>query len=150
MKPVFRSLLPPHAGIPACGLLLFAACAPTAPPEGLAAKEGSFEAVRPVLEQSCVHCHGARRLPGMPAFDSTAALAALSGPGKLIVPGAPEQSRFFQVVAFSDDQPGAMPPTGHGLPPREVAVLRSWIADGAVLPVKNLGLKPRGESPRSR
>ena len=43
-----------------------------------------------------------------------------------------------------------MPPTGDGLPPREVAVLRSWIADGAVLPVKNLGLKPRGESPRSR
>jgi hypothetical protein len=86
----------------------------------------------------------------MPAFDSTAALAALSGPGKLIVPGAPEQSRFFQVVAFSDDQPGAMPPTGHGLSPREVAVLRSWIADGAALPVKNLSLKPRGESPRSR
>jgi mono/diheme cytochrome c family protein len=144
MKSISSPVVSSLAGIG----LAFAGCAPV--PAGGPAAASPFEQVRPVLEASCVHCHGSQRLPGMPSFASTRDLAVLTGPGKLIVPGAPERSRFFQVVAFSDDEIGAMPPTGHGLSPREVALLRSWIADGAELPEKNRNLKPRGESPRSR
>ena len=86
----------------------------------------------------------------MPSFASTRDLAALTGPGKLIVPGAPEQSRFFQVVTMSDSDIGAMPPTGHALTSREVAVLKSWIAGGADLPEGNVALRPHGRAPRSR
>jgi hypothetical protein len=127
--------------------LLFAGCAtPTATTSGSA----GFSQVRPVLEASCVHCHGSERLAGMPSFSSTRDLAALTGPGRLIVPGSPESSRFFQVVAMSDSDIGAMPPTGHALAPREVALLKSWIAGGAELPEKNVALRPHGRSPRSR
>ncbi len=127
--------------------LLFAGCAtPTASPTAAA----GFEQIRPVLEASCVHCHGSERLAGMPSFSSTRDLAALTGPGRLIVPGAPESSRFFQVVAMSDSDIGAMPPTGHALAPREVELLKSWIAGGAELPDKNVALRPHGRSPRSR
>ena len=129
--------------------LMLAGCA-SAPVGGSTADAASFAEVRPVLEASCVHCHGSQRVAGMPSFASTRDLAALTGPGKLIVPGAPEQSRFFQVVTFSDSEIGAMPPTGHALTPREVAVLKSWIAGGAELPEENVALTPDGRAPRSR
>jgi len=77
------------------------------------------------------------------------ALAALTGPGRLIVPGQPENSRFFTVVTLSDAQPGAMPPTGHAIAPEEVEALRDWIRQGAALPPGNRPLKPRGQPPRS-
>ena len=143
MKSIVRRFLFSSAGL----LLLPAGCVP-APGGGTAAT--SFDQVRPVLEASCVHCHGSQRMAGMPSFASTRDLAALTGPGKIIVPGAPEQSRFFQVVAMSDSDIGAMPPTGHALAPGEVAVLKAWIAGGAELPAKDVALRPQGRAPRSR
>ena len=86
----------------------------------------------------------------MPSFTSTKALASITGPGKLIVPGAPEISRFFQVMTLSDDQVGAMPPTGHALESKEIAIMRRWILEGAKLPQEDIALTPRGEAPRSR
>lgn len=144
----FRSgpVLSPLAGL---GMLLALAGCSTAPTDGTTT-ETSFDQARAVLEASCVHCHGSQRLAGMPSFVSTKDLATLTGPGKIIVPGAPEQSRFLQVVTMSDSDIGAMPPTGHALTPREVAVLKAWIAGGADLPDKNLTLRPHGGSPRSR
>jgi len=103
-----------------------------------------------VIEQNCVHCHGAKRLATMPSFTDTAALAALRGPGKLIVPGKPESSRFFTVVTLADSQTGAMPPTGHAISAKEIATLRAWITAGAPLPAGvPEALKPQGLGPRS-
>lgn len=141
MKPI-RPFIPAALG------LLLAACATRDPAESTEAV--SFDQARAVLEASCVHCHGSQRIAGMPSFASTRDLAALTGPGRIIVPGAPEQSRFFQVVAMSDGEIGAMPPTGHALTPQEVGVLKAWIAGGAELPEENVALRPHGRAPRSR
>lgn len=117
----------------------------------LSGKAGSFASVRPVLESNCIHCHGDARLPNMPAFNDTGALARLVGPNNWIVPGHPERSRFFQVVTFSDEQPGAMPPTGHALSKADAEKIRAWIQAGATLPEgPNVKLVPRGDGPRSR
>ncbi len=129
-------------------LTLIAGCAQK--PDAASPKDlASFQRVRPLLETNCVHCHGQQRLPTMPAIADTKALAALIGPGKLIVPGAPESSRFFQVVTLTDNQAGAMPPTGHGIARAQVETLRAWIQSGASLPPQNLALQPRGPGPRS-
>ena len=112
---------------------------------------GSFASVRPVLEANCVHCHGPERLSHMPAFPDTRALARLRGPANWIVPGHPERSRFFLVVTAPDDQPGAMPPTGHAISRAEVEAVRAWIAAGAPVPEgAPVSLVARGEGPRSR
>ncbi|OYV05862.1 MAG: hypothetical protein CFE26_09375 [Verrucomicrobiales bacterium VVV1] len=131
-------------------LLILAGCTTGGPTASMEGKKTSFGKVRPILENSCVHCHGTIRLPNMPSFNSTKALASLTGPGKLIVPGAPEMSRFYQVMTLSDDEVGAMPPTGHALKSKEVAIIRQWIVDGAKLPQEDITLTPHGESPRSR
>ena len=116
-----------------------------------ATTEETFAAAQVVLERNCVHCHGEIRLPQMPAIASTKSLSSLIGPGKWVVPGKPEESRLFQVVTLNDDQPGAMPPTGHKVSPSEIAKLRAWILDGAKIPENATGaFKPQGTSPRSR
>lgn len=130
--------------------LLLAGCG-HAPQPATAEESASFAKARVVLETNCVHCHGDDRLKGMPPIATTAHLAKLIGPGNWIVPGKPEQSRFFQVVIFPDEIPGAMPPTGHGIGKTEVEALREWILAGAPVPKgPNQKLQPRGEAPRSR
>lgn len=112
---------------------------------------GSFESVRPVLETSCVHCHGDYRLNHMPPMNTTKALAKLRGPGNWIMPGKPEHSLFYQVVIMKDEQPGAMPPTGHAISKADAEKLRIWIQAGAPLPEgRSITLRPLGEAPRSR
>ncbi|MDR3403704.1 MAG: hypothetical protein P4L99_14495 [Chthoniobacter sp.] len=114
-------------------------------------KPGSFASVRPVLETNCVHCHGPNRLAHMPAFPDTRALARLIGPNNWIVPGHPERSRFLRAVTAADEQPGAMPPTGHAIAKSEVEELRAWIAGGAPVPEgAPAEIVARGEGPRSR
>ncbi|MFM2198301.1 MAG: hypothetical protein RLZZ505_1733 [Verrucomicrobiota bacterium] len=139
----------PCLGFMLSGVILIAAsCA--MPTVGKSAASSSFARVKPVLERNCVHCHASIRLPGMPSLDDTNSIADLIGPDKLIVPGKPDQSRLFVVVTLSDTQPGAMPPTGHAISPKEVATLRDWIQDGAPLPEQNVKLHPVGIAPRSR
>lgn len=130
----------------ASALLLAACVTPSSP--GTDAEESSFTAARAVLETNCVHCHDDTRLSTMPPIADTAGLAKLIATG-WITPGHPEKSRFFQVVTFSDETPGAMPPTGHAISPREVQTLRQWIKDGAKLPKHNVKLHKQGALPRS-
>ena len=86
----------------------------------------------------------------MPSLTDTKALAGHIGSGKLIVPGKPEQSRFYLVAALSDDEAGAMPPTGHAMEANELSVLRDWIQGGAPVPGETILLHPEGIPPRSR
>lgn len=108
----------------------------------------AFASVRTVLETNCVHCHGDNRLSTMPPINDTHALSKLVGTS-WIVPGKPEMSRFFQVVTFPDEIPGAMPPSGHAISKKEQQILRQWITDGAKLPAHNVKLTPSGPLPRS-
>lgn len=84
-------------------------------------------------------------------MESTLSLDAMIRSRAWIIPGQPEHSRLLQVVTLADNQPGAMPPTGHAVSAGEIAALRSWILSGAVIPTDARGsLTPRGEAPRSR
>lgn len=144
--------LPLLSGLIISGAVLFAnSCATqTAAENKDDEKFAAFAEVKPLLERNCVHCHSTIRLPGMPSLADTKALANLIGPNKLIVPGKPEQSRFYVVVTLADNQAGAMPPTGHAMTPEEVAALKKWIQLGAELPAENIPLQRDGRSPRSR
>ena len=111
----------------------------------------TFATVEPVLQHYCVHCHGPNKLKWMPSFTTTEDLAKLRGDAKFIVPGNPDHSRFYQVTILADDQPGAMPPSGHAIPKREAEKIRRWIAAGAPLPDGSpVTIQPHGTVPRSR
>ena len=134
----------------ACAMLVgvnFASCTSV---KTSSAEIKAFAAVQTVLETNCVHCHGDNRLSTMPSIHDSHALARLIGSGKWILPGKPEESRFFQVVTFPDQVPGAMPPTGHAISKSNVTTLRHWITSGAKVPSgPAIQFTPRGEVPRS-
>lgn len=140
--------LKPH--FTACALLLGIYSTGCTTDPASPAETAAFKPVQTVLETNCVHCHGDNRLSTMPSIHDSRALAKLIGSGKWIVPGKPEQSRFFQVVTFPDQVPGAMPPTGHAISKKDVATLHQWISAGARVPTgATIPFTPRGEMPRS-
>ena len=131
--------------VPVSLVVCLASCSLVSPlPKDEAA---AFAKVQAVLETNCVQCHGKHHYQEMPAFTSTKSLAGLIGPGKWIVPGKPDQSRFFTVVTFPGEAWGAMPPTGHSISKQDVSILRAWIKAGAKIPAGNQPLKPRGDLP---
>lgn len=141
MKPCLVLLIPVLPILSACVRV------PTA---RVVAEQKAFEPVQRVLEKGCVHCHGDNRLSSMPSIESSRTLARLVGTGKWIVPGRPELSRFYQVVVFPDEVPGAMPPTGHAISSKDAAILKQWILDGAKVPAgPKIHFTPLGQMPRS-
>ncbi len=104
------------------GLLLAAAVGATAAPV-------SFDKdVKPILEARCLKCHGAAMQ--LAKLDLRTREAAFKGgeKGPAIVDRNPEESRLFRRVAGLEKP--EMPMDGP-LKPEEVAILKSWIAEGA-------------------
>lgn len=134
----------------ACLILIASCTQPVWEEKSAAANAGSgnWGPALTVLEHQCVHCHGDNRLSTMPPINDTHALSKLIG-SHWIVPGKPQASRFFQVVTFPDEIPGAMPPSGHAISKKDVRVLQDWIKTGAKLPAQNVKLIPVGPLPRS-
>jgi hypothetical protein len=80
--------------------------------------------VRPILERSCVSCHGAKKRGGLDARTYPALVKGGDG-GTAVVPGDPDKSPLYETVAS-----GQMPPTKK-LPAQERETIRAWIAAGA-------------------
>jgi hypothetical protein len=91
--------------------------------------------VRPILSDTCFKCHGfdpATRKAKL-RLDTPEGAAAGGGDGPAIVPGKPDDSPAFRRLV-SHDPDDLMPPAKSGLTlsPRQVAVMRRWIEQGAV------------------
>lgn len=94
--------------------------------------------IRPILSNACFKCHGpdpAERQGGgeggLRLDDETGALADLGGYAA-VVRGQPDDSELIQRIT-TDDADLVMPPPASGprLGPREVALLSTWIEQGA-------------------
>jgi hypothetical protein len=90
--------------------------------------------VRPILADKCFACHGpdsAKREAGL-RLDTFEGAAAKRDSGAAIVPRQVEASQLWQRVIHTDNDL-RMPPdsTGKSLEPRQLAVLKRWIEQGA-------------------
>src|SRR5262249_23538058 len=86
-----------------------------------------FEAgIQPILQNNCVPCHGDKVRMKDLNVGSYEALMKGSESGSVIVPGKPDESRLYQLI-----QEGKMPMGKPRLPEKDIAVIRSWIEDGA-------------------
>jgi len=109
--------------------LLFAAAAVHAAPVDF------VRDVQPLFAEHCLVCHGPDDSKGGLVLTSRElALKALKSGAHGIVPGKPEQSEMIARLT-SDDPEEQMPPpkhrAKHPLKPRDIEVLRQWIAEGA-------------------
>ena len=116
--------------IRAIALLLLAAAA-------ACANEVAFNRdIRPILSDKCFPCHGpdaANRKTKLRFDIEAGAKRPLANGRHAIVPGRPDQSELIRRVA-SADKSVRMPPAYAGkdkLSDREIALLRTWISEGA-------------------
>jgi cytochrome c553 len=123
------------------GCLLYSApAAPAAEPRPAGAD--FFEkSVRPILATRCFKCHGPQKQKARLRLDSRAALLAGGRSGPAVVPGRPGDSLLLKALHY-DDEP-KMPPDGP-LPAAQVAVLTTWIKQGAPWPQTTADVRPIG------
>ena len=89
--------------------------------------------VEPILHRNCYLCHGSQQQMSELRLDDRGAALMGGASGTVIIPGDPLGSKLFQRVS-SDEDGFRMPPGGEPLAPQQIAVLRAWIAEGAVWP----------------
>lgn len=86
--------------------------------------------IKPILEDSCVKCHGRGRDKGDFNLDSLQNLIKGGESGAAIVPGASGESILIELVAGVDPE-YVMPQKGKRLSSKQVGLLRAWIDQGA-------------------
>lgn len=116
-------------------LLAFAATRSTLAAEAALPDRIEFNRdIRPILADKCFACHGpdsAKREAGL-RLDTFEGAAEKRDSGAAIVPRQAEASQLWQRVTHTDNEL-RMPPgsTGKSLEPRQVALLKRWIEQGA-------------------
>lgn len=140
--------LPP--GLPAHNAVdhfLGARLAEVAPAYRNAPKDGPdfYRDIKPLLENRCYDCHqGTKAKGGLRLDQLAAALQGGESDGPAIRPGQPEASALLHRLR-TEDEDAVMPPKGGRLKAPEIALLETWIRQGANWPefqVSTLDLPP--------
>jgi hypothetical protein len=98
--------------------------------------------VKPVLEFSCVKCHGPDKQSGELQLHTKVGIEKGGDSGAVIVPGKPGESLLIKLISLPHEDGDIMPAKGKPLSQMQILVMRQWIEDGAVFP-KNEGLIAR-------
>jgi len=95
-------------------------------------KVAFWKDVYPILEQSCLSCHGLNKQLGGFRADRREDFFGKDGSTPLVVPGRSAESPLIAIVSgLRKDMPRA---DVHRLPAKQVALLRAWIEAGAPWP----------------
>ncbi|QDV86672.1 c-type cytochrome domain-containing protein [Planctomycetes bacterium TBK1r] len=91
--------------------------------------------IAPILQRNCVACHRVKQAEGGLSLETHEAIQAGGDSGSLLVAKQPDSSALY-LRASDDDDP--MPPDDNTvgakrLTPEELALLRTWINEGAIL-----------------
>ena len=90
--------------------------------------------VRPILEEHCFDCHGEDKQKSRMRLDSAVGILRGGESGEpFIVAGKSAESYLIRRVTHENPKE-AMPPKGARLTAEEVAVLRTWVDQGAKMP----------------
>ena len=91
--------------------------------------------IQPLLKAHCLECHGAEKKKGGFRMDLRTGFFREGDSGKLpLVPGHSKDSQFIQRVQAADNDDDRMPPKGERLKPEQIALLKTWIDAGALIP----------------
>lgn len=102
--------------------------------------------VRPILVNRCYNCHSQNfKEAGGLRVDVGIAIFKGGKDGPVIVPGHPEKSLLIERVKSSDSKKRMPQESDEALPANEIALLESWIKDGAAWPDETEKLPPTPE-----
>ncbi|HLX72945.1 MAG TPA: c-type cytochrome domain-containing protein [Verrucomicrobiae bacterium] len=92
--------------------------------------------IKPILDASCIKCHGETKPKGKLRLDSLQGVLNGGHDGKVIEVGNSAKSVLVQNVAHVGDEDDFMPPPKNKLglkqlTPEQVGLIRAWIDQGA-------------------
>lgn len=90
--------------------------------------------ILPILQQSCVECHGGQKQEGGLRLDEGAAAFRGGDSGPAIVAGQPGESELLRRVSLPPGDAEHMPAVGAPLTKRQIELLSRWVAQGADWP----------------
>lgn len=94
--------------------------------------------IEPILHRNCYLCHGSQQQMAGLRLDSRELALKGADSGRVIEPGDPFSSKLVARIT-STDEGFRMPPGGTALSSSEIALVRAWIAGGAVWPDQHAG-----------
>lgn len=93
--------------------------------------------IAPILAEQCVECHRAEKAKGSYRLDTVEQMLLPGDSGEPpLAAGQPEAGELFRLLVTGDED-DRMPKKADPLPPEQVALIREWITQGAVLDVKD-------------
>ena len=122
------------ASFPRCCLTLVFATFLTSARAAETARVDFQREIRPILSDSCFHCHGPdaeSRMAGM-RLDMREGAFGQRDNGTPIVPGDPAKSLLYQRISAADPARRMPPQYAHKeLKPEQIALIKTWIEQGA-------------------
>jgi mono/diheme cytochrome c family protein len=89
--------------------------------------------IKPILEAHCYSCHGPNQHKGGLRLDTLAGIWKGSHGGGVVNPGDGNGSTLVAVLTGAEDKP-RMPPSENPLSPKQIALIKAWINEGASTP----------------
>ena len=92
--------------------------------------------IQPMLESRCLECHNPDKVKGDLLMHTVEAMLKGGDTGAGITPGKPDESEIVKRVVLPADDDEVMPPKKSGPPlsPKEIEMLKQWVAQGAKWP----------------
>ncbi|MBN8246826.1 MAG: DUF1549 domain-containing protein [Verrucomicrobia bacterium] len=97
--------------------------------------------IQPILEASCIKCHGRGKSKGDWRLDSRQTFLNPGDSGVAVVPGDSAKSHLIHLVAGTDPD-DVMPQKGTRLTPEQVGLLRAWVDQGLAWPAQVTFARP--------
>ena len=91
--------------------------------------------IQPILVAKCAGCHGEKKAAAKLRLDSADQITAFEEKDHLLVAGKPDESELYQRLVLPADDKKRMPKGPDALPEAEIALIKQWIEQGAVLAV---------------
>jgi len=119
-------------------LLLALAFGATAPGVDSAPAAGNVDfatQIRPILESRCYECHGETKQKGRLRLDQRGSVfEPPKGKKPRVVAGKPDESTLYTLTVLPKDDADIMPAEGEPLTAEQIALIRTWIEQGAQWP----------------
>ena len=102
--------------------------------------------VAPIFEQNCIECHGPDKQKSSLRLDQRGIMLKGGDSGlPTLVPGDAKKSLLIEVITDHESEI-AMPPKGDPLSPEEIALLTTWVNEGADWPGQMDAVAPKTTS----
>lgn len=120
-----------------CFLVLFAA--PVLP---AADKVDYLKEIKPIFAEKCFACHSALKQEAELRLETRELMLNGGDSGAVLNPGKPDQSLLLERILAKADEQMPPPEEGSRLTDHEIALIKAWIAQGAVTPKEEIPGSP--------